>query len=158
MKGALHTLRLLGALTLYWTLLFILQRMAFLGLNWHRTAGFDRGEVLRSFAHGLPLDLSMTGYLLMPVVLLIIPLSFSTAQRWRVMLRGYLVGTSVLSCLVTIIDAGLFRSWGTRINLKALSYLAYPREVAGSVTGAPLGVLLPTSTATILLIVIASSA
>lgn len=39
----------------------------------------------------------------------------------------------VVCSFISVGDAGLFKVWGTKINSKALSYLAYPREVLPTV-------------------------
>ncbi len=144
MNGALRFLGYLLRLTVLWSLLFLVQRALFLALNLDRLHGLSIGEILLTQRHGQAMDLSMTGYLLLPAVLLSIPLAVRDTPHRRRILHAYLVAIALLSCTLTLVDVGLYRSWGSRVNLKAISYLAYPREVAASVTGAPLLVLIPT--------------
>lgn len=143
MKGTGRFLRYLLQLALFWPGLFLLQRCLFLALNWNKVSRLPWSDILLAQRYGLPMDLSMTGYLLLPVVLLCIPLLFRDGSLWRTILRVYLCVLVILSCIIAIADVGLFKSWGSRVNLKALSYLAYPREAFGSMAGAPILMLVP---------------
>ena len=144
MKGTGRFLRYLFQLALFWIGLFLLQRLLFLALNWNKVTPLPWSDILLTQRYGLPMDLSMTGYLLLPVILFGIPLLFREGTTWRTILRVYLSVLVMLSCTVAIADVGLFQSWGSRTNLKALSYLAYPREAFGSMAGAPVLLLVPT--------------
>ncbi|MCC7501600.1 MAG: LTA synthase family protein [Flavobacteriales bacterium] len=144
MKGTGRFLRYLLQLALFWMALFLLQRSLFLALNWNKVSPLPWSDILLTQRYGQPMDLSMSGYLLLPVVLFSIPLLFHDRSIWRTILRMYLIVLVLLSCIIAIADVGLFQSWGSRVNLKALSYLAYPREAFGSMAGAPVLLLVPT--------------
>lgn len=127
-------LRYFGALTLYFLLLFLAQRLLFLGFAHRQLSSVPLGEILASNRHGLPMDLSATGYILLLPALLCIVLLFREVPLVRRIVVIYLALVVVLSMIVAVADIGLYEAWGTKLDRKALSYLAYPKEVLGSVT------------------------
>ncbi|MBP9161431.1 MAG: hypothetical protein KBF49_11340, partial [Flavobacteriales bacterium] len=125
-------MRYFGLVALLFMALFTVQRHLFLAFSHQHLAGIGWREIVQSHFHGLPMDLATTGYMLLLASLFAIPLLFNESKVLRMAVRFVLVSCIVVSALVNVVDIGLFDAWGVRIDRKALSYLRYPAEVAGS--------------------------
>lgn len=147
-------LRSFGLLALLLMALFTVQRHLFLAFGHRQLSGIGWRDVVQSHLHGLPMDLSMTGYILLVPGLLAIPLLFFPAYRPRKVIFGFLVLVIVGSALITVTDIGLFDSWGVKIDRKALSYLRYPQEVAGSISFGRAALLLLVAAVQILVFIV----
>lgn len=138
----LALLRYLFSLLSCWVLIFLLQQACFLFFDpaWTRTLG--AATVRDSFLHALPMDLATACYFTLPVALLCLPLLWKE-RRWpRRAIKVLLIVLVVASAFINVCDIALFRSWGTKINHKALSYLVYPDEAMAAVGGAHPGQLI----------------
>ncbi|GAB2965417.1 alkaline phosphatase family protein [Hymenobacter coalescens] len=122
---------------LFWLLLFVLGRAAFLLYHWSNTAALDGGTIARTFLYGARLDGSAAAYLSLPAfVLLAVGGLF---PRWRGA-RALAVYTAVIGALValmTTVDLELYRAWGFRLDSTPLQYLSTPAEMAASAGSAP---------------------
>lgn len=121
-------------LAAWWMAVFLVQRVLFLLFAWRKLEGVPYVEILLSNVHALPIDLSTTGYVMLLSSLPLIPLLFTAEIRWRgaVIVLSFLV--LVLSAVINGSDIGLFNAWGSRLDRKALGYLAYPAEAVGSIS------------------------
>ncbi|MCB9184828.1 MAG: sulfatase-like hydrolase/transferase [Flavobacteriales bacterium] len=127
---------------LCWILLFLIQQLCFLFFQPGDLAGIGSGALVTALRRALPMDLAAACYLTLPVALLGIVRLF-TDRRWPVIAtRVWLIAAVLLTCFVHVSDIGLFRSWGTKVNHKALSYLLYPDEALAAASGAHPGQLL----------------
>ncbi len=85
------------------------------------------------FLHGLPLDLSLAGYIITVSLILFVLYSWThrvaiaTGYQWW----HYL--TLSLYILITIADIAVYRHWNTKLNLPALQFVRSPREVLSSI-------------------------
>lgn len=134
--------RYFGTLLLLLLALFLAQRLLFLGFAHQRLAGIPWPEVFRCHWKALPMDVSASGYILLVVSALGIPLLFTDRTWPRRAIVGFLTATIIVSALINVSDIGLFDAWGTKIDRKALSYLAYPKEAMGSLSVTRLALLL----------------
>ena len=110
-----------------------MQRILFLAFAFRSLRAAPWPEILATNLHAIPMDLSATGYILMASALLSSPLLFRELRWVR---RGLVVWTLallMLSALLNVTDIGLFEAWGSKLDRKALSYLAFPKEAAASV-------------------------
>src|SRR5690606_1176268 len=112
--------------------IFLAQRHLFLAFGHSALQGVPAREILSAHWHALGMDLSTTGYVLLVVAVLSIPLLFAEVAVLRRGIRIFLLAFIILSALVNMIDIGLFDAWGVKIDRKALSYLRYPEEVLGA--------------------------
>ena len=124
-------------LFLFWMILFLVQRVVFLLFQHEQLSGIGIKYILLSSWYALPMDISMTSYALPLPVLLFIILIFKNSKIIRHIIFSYFILIIILSVFVNIVDLGLFEAWGSKLNNKALSYLAYPEEAAGAAAGAP---------------------
>ena len=123
-------------LFLFWMILFLVQRVVFLLFQHEQLSGIGIKYILLSSWYALPMDISMTSYALLLPVLLFIILIFKNSKIIRHIIFSYFILIIILSVFVNIVDLGLFEAWGSKLNNKALSYLAYPEEAAGAAAGA----------------------
>jgi glucan phosphoethanolaminetransferase (alkaline phosphatase superfamily) len=132
-----YTLKLL----LFWVALFLLQQAFFVFFDTARLHGIPNDAIRLSFRRALPMDLATACYLTLPVLLAGLVLLFREFKALRKGIRVFLVVAVVLTAFIHVCDIALFGAWGTKVNHKALSYLAYPEEVMHATSGAPLAQL-----------------
>ena len=123
-------------LAVLWLLFFAIQRALFLAFGWHYTSQAATLEVLSSFRYGFAMDISMAGYLLLVPSLITAVLFFAERKWLRRVMNGWMITMLALCAFVSVADIGLFASWGTKVNRKALSYLVYPEEAIAAAGGA----------------------
>lgn len=94
--------------------------------------GIDFSDAAAILWHGLPLDLSFSGYL--------------SAVLWVILLAGYWIGihrsviyiyfafAALLQGIIYVVDTGLFAFWNFKIDATIFNYLDSPTEVVASVS------------------------
>lgn len=122
--------------------LFFVQRLIFLLCNKDKLSGISINEIILSGIEGIPMDLSMTSYILLPALILFIILFFRESKLIRRIIFVYFIAIIIVSIFIHVSDIGLFKSWGSKINDKAISYLAYPEDAAAATAAAPIFFLL----------------
>jgi phosphoglycerol transferase MdoB-like AlkP superfamily enzyme len=110
-------------LMLYWMLFMTIIRIIFLAYNYELSSQLTFTEMLLSLVYGMPMDLSMTGYvMLLPGLLL--TASTLIKGRW---IYFALFSVSLLALFVlifiAIVDIELYRHWGFRMNNTPLFYM-----------------------------------
>ncbi len=138
--------RYFGILTVLFFGIFFAQRHLFLAFGHEALHGISMHDILESHWRALPMDLSTTGYVLLVVSLLSLPLLFTEIPWLRRATRIFLVAFIICSALVNVVDIGLFDAWGVRIDRKALSYLRYPKDVIGATSPGRIALLLLVAT------------
>ena len=130
--------RLLSLLWLYayWLVVFVLQKPLFMA--WY--AGMYRGrgplDWLSVIWHGLPLDVSLAGYLtLVPTLLMAISV-WIRHHAFDLLMRVWLALGALLVVLVFLVNLGLYEYWGFPLDSTPLFYfLSSPRDAFASVSG-----------------------
>ena len=126
-------LNLLSRLLLFWLFFFFVQRLVFLSINFS-SDDYTFTEFWICQLKALPMDIAAACYLLsIPVLTILIGLFTKKTTIVTTIIR---IETHIMIGICSILsvgDAGLFKVWGTKINSKALSYLAYPQEVLPTV-------------------------
>ncbi len=117
-------------LLVWWMGIFLFQRIAFLAFSHHALNGVPWKEILQANVKALPMDLSATGYILLVVWLLTVSLLFKEVPAARIAARWFLLAMFGATAVVAAADIGLFNAWGSRLDRKAIGYLAYPKEAA----------------------------
>jgi phosphoglycerol transferase MdoB-like AlkP superfamily enzyme len=121
--------------------LFQFFRILFFIYHYKKTLELPSSLWVSSAWHGLQMDLSFTGYILVIPTLLI---AFS-ARGWNwyyKTLRVFSVMVSSLIVFLVVADLELFGAWGFRIDGTSLHYLKTPVEAWASVSAAPVFSLL----------------
>lgn len=113
----------------FWQLVFVFNQLLFLLYNVPtiRKAGIE--EILVSFYHSVPLNISAASYFL------VIPVIVSFSQpfiRFPFVVYFNRIFVAFLLLIVSAIctaELALYEEWGTKLNIKALMYLKRPQEV-----------------------------
>ncbi|MCB0766144.1 MAG: sulfatase-like hydrolase/transferase [Flavobacteriales bacterium] len=136
-----NLISLLIKLVLFWMGLFLLQQACFIFFDTTRLAGISNAALWHGFRRALPMDLATACYLVLPIALCGIVLLFHELRSVRRILRPLTIVFVVITCFINVCDIALFTAWGTKVNHKALSYLAYPEEAMHAAAGAPVAQL-----------------
>jgi phosphoglycerol transferase MdoB-like AlkP superfamily enzyme len=127
---------------LYWILFFVIAKVAFLLYHFHLTKTLNAIEILKVFIYGLRMDASFTAYIcIFPFILFLIK---TIAWKFPVnkIIRIYtFILVVVISFLITA-DLELYNAWGYRLDATPLQYFKSPKEMAATVSSAPLFLLL----------------
>jgi phosphoglycerol transferase MdoB-like AlkP superfamily enzyme len=129
-----YTLRNLVLHYLFWLIFFALGRLFFLVYyaGYISQQNISIGEVLLAFPSGLRLDTATFCYPGFIMLLFITLYSTFGGRLFRFLLQGFnyllLTGYS----LIIVGEAGIYEEWQTKLNFKALRYLAHPSEVINS--------------------------
>ena len=124
-------------LLVFWLLFFAVFRLWF--VLWFRAewSTTNPSSVWGAFWQGLPLDLSMAGYLLAPPVLFYF-IGVAFGQRSFFFFENLVSGFNLLliSILVFIFGANVFiyEEWHTLLNNRAVEYLSTPRALLDSMS------------------------
>ena len=115
-----------------WTVLvFIAAKVAFMLANseGHAFTGSDVWDVIR---HGLTLDLSVSLYIIIVPLLLVILSLWIRIPRW--VTAAYFALIAVALSLAFVADSSLYPFWGFKLNASCLQYLDTPKEAFASVS------------------------
>ncbi|MDR0575679.1 MAG: sulfatase-like hydrolase/transferase, partial [Tannerella sp.] len=94
--------------------------------------GVDFIDILQSLYHGLSLDMSMSGYLtIMPLLLMVASVWLRPDSPARIFNVYFAIVLSVIA-IVTSIDLILYFHWGFHLDPAVLLYLQNPKEVIAS--------------------------
>jgi phosphoglycerol transferase MdoB-like AlkP superfamily enzyme len=117
-------------LLLFWLSLFLVFRLWF--VLWFKSAWSNENpqKIWSAFSHALPLDVSLSGYLMtFPLFLWIIALFFNK-ENWQKNLKKTTnllnIGLVFLISLISIANLSLYKEWNTLINQRAIDYLKSP--------------------------------
>ncbi len=128
--------RLIAILTyiLFWLVFFIFARLFFIATHFREAFQFSAGSLAATFLHGIKLDISATGYILILPMLLMIPGIYFNGNWFRRFLKWYTYIIILISLVIIVADTLLYKYWGFRMDYTALQYLNTPKEVVASVT------------------------
>lgn len=114
---------------LFWMLFFQFLRLIFLIYNWSEVGNSSITEVLKSFWYAIYLDNSATGYVMMFPILISVFKSLFRKNFFNQILRIYHFIIIFIGTSISIAELPLYDEWKVKMNFKALSYLARPKEV-----------------------------
>lgn len=132
-------IRYLFFLTIFWLLLFTLNRFLFLIVVRRLLEGVQFSDKMAVFGHGLRLDFSAVSYLtLLPFIFALF--YYGIRNLYFKKIAHFLVYAEVIIYnLISLGEDGLYTEWKTKLNIQALSHLSNPDEVFRT---APLGLTL----------------
>ncbi len=85
--------------------------------------------------HGLPLDLSLAGYLTALPGLFLIASAWTQSKILRNIWKGYYLFVAILLSVICIVDLGLYEYWGFRLDATPLFYFfSSPKDAVASVS------------------------
>ena len=134
MKIILNKLSVLLKYFLFWIVFFVFARLFFLLFYLDKSIEIGLKNVFLSFVYGIQLDLSFAAYLcLFPFLL--IPFSFFFEKNIiKKILNFYSITVIIFCSLMMVIDVGLYKAWGVRIDSTFLNYINTPELMLASVS------------------------
>ncbi|WP_298881231.1 alkaline phosphatase family protein [uncultured Polaribacter sp.] len=117
-----------------WIAYFAFARLFFLLFNYSETKELSFLTTLKTFLYGLQLDLAFAAYLAFIPFLLIIGSVFVNAKKIGTFIKWYSYLLIIFINLLLLIDAGLYQSWGVRLDISILPYLNTPELMIASVS------------------------
>lgn len=120
---------------LLFVVIFIIQKPLFMAYYHAQYAEVSWTEWFKVVWHGMPLDLSLAGYLtLIPGLLLMIS-AWALPKILKRIWAGYFIFVSCLISLIFVVDLGLYSFWGFRLDATPLFYfLSSPKDAFASVS------------------------
>ena len=116
--------------------LFAVQKPLFMLFYADLYAGEPWTACFDVILHGLPLDLSVAGYLSALPGLLLIASAWSCGRWLRVVFQAYFILISLLIGVIFVIDLVLYEYWGFRLDTTPFFYFfSSPRDAMASASG-----------------------
>ncbi|MBQ1768240.1 MAG: hypothetical protein IIZ91_03910, partial [Oscillospiraceae bacterium] len=133
-----------AGLWLYWVGVFLLQKPLF--MIWYQGLYADAGfkGYLSVMLHGLPLDLSMAGYLVSVPLLLVLISVWKSNSLLRIVAKCWLGASAVLVAFAFLLNLILYEYWGFPLDSTPLFYFfSSPKDAFASMglVGILLGLL-----------------
>ena len=112
--------------------IFVIYKVLFMLLYPGHYAGVSLADRMSVIAHGLPMDLSVAGYLTIIPALLVIARVW-TARRWvKIVEKGYYILVAAVLSAIFVLDSGLYGYWGFKLDATPLFYFfSSPSAVVG---------------------------
>ena len=118
----------------FWILIFALTRLVFLIYYYPsiKIEGVSFYELISTFWHALPVDISTASYILvLPFIILLVQSIFPI--KWINYLNYIYTAIVLLTyLLITVTELGIYEEWKTKLSYKARHYLSNPSEVYNS--------------------------
>ncbi|MCW3074929.1 MAG: hypothetical protein JWP69_1998 [Flaviaesturariibacter sp.] len=118
-------------------LFFEAARLLFLGYHFSKTRGLSFSTTVYSLLYGARMDLSMAGYLMVPLCLFVLTSVFVPFFRRAGIYQAYSGILLFLLLIITIADLESYKVWGFRLDASVLKYLDSPKEAWASVSHLP---------------------
>lgn len=116
-------------------LLFVLQKPFFMAYYHELYAGATLSDYLNVMWHGLPLDLSLAGYLTIIPGLLIIASVWTKSNAVYRIRQVYFKVIAFMMASIFIIDLALYQFWGFRLDATPVFYFfSSPKDAMASVS------------------------
>ncbi|MDR0347956.1 MAG: LTA synthase family protein [Tannerella sp.] len=123
---------------IFFILIFLIQKVIFVIAHGSANGGVSITELLHILYHGLPLDLSVSGYLsVIPMLLLTVSVWIKPACL-RKLSDGYFFVILLLLALAVIVDTVLYAYWGFHFDAAVFLYLRKPKEAFASASASEL--------------------
>lgn len=120
---------------LLFVLLFIIQKPIFMAYYHRIYESVSWTDYFSVMGHGLPLDLSLAGYLTIIPGLLLFASVWIIPEVIRQIRRCYFLIVSILMASIFVCDLGLFEYWGFRLDSTPFFYLfSSPKDAIASVS------------------------
>lgn len=117
---------------LFWVAYFVFARLFFLLYYFNKTQEIGILTTLKTFLYGLQLDFAFSAYLSIIPFLLIILSIFIKSKNILKVIKWYTIPVIIFINLMLLIDAGLYQSWGVRVDSSLLPYLNTPELMISS--------------------------
>ena len=117
-------------LFLAFLLFFVLQKIVFVYLN----APLPVGDLFQVIVHGLGLDASTTGYLLIFPFLVVWLSIWMRRMKAKAVLRPYFILIAILLSLICVADTSLYTFWKFKLDATIFNYMDAPKQAMASVS------------------------
>ena len=134
MKGFKNKLLFFLSYFLLWIGYFVFSRTIFLLFYYDKTLELDLETTLKTFLYGFRLDLSFASYLSVTPFFLILFSFFIKPVKIHKTIKWYSYLLLILINLLLIIDVGLYKTWGVRIDSTLLTYIDTPELMLASIS------------------------
>ncbi|MEG1586481.1 MAG: sulfatase-like hydrolase/transferase [Bacteroidales bacterium] len=112
---------------------FAIQKPLFMLYHYNLYGGSSISEWMNVIYHGLPLDLSMAGYLtVIPVIMTLLSV-WKQGVWFGKALNAYFMIINLVIAVIFVSDLELYSYWGFRLDSTPLFYLKSPANAAASV-------------------------
>ncbi len=117
----------------YWYVLFIIVRIAFLITYLDKTTQLSVSEILNTFFYGFKLDIAIAAYIVLIPSLLLTFTSFFKTKFIKYFYHSFTI-IALLAC-ITVISGDLFmyKHWGFRLDATPLFYMTNLKAMTASV-------------------------
>jgi phosphoglycerol transferase MdoB-like AlkP superfamily enzyme len=126
----------------FWLGMMIIAKIAFLIYHANLSSQLSMKDLAGIFIHGIRLDMSVTGYIMVLPVLIAILTSFTKGKLFTNLISMYTLVILILFVILTIADMELYKYWGTRLDNIALRFIDKPKEMIASTSWVTLGIML----------------
>ena len=123
---------------LLWIGYFVFARLFFVLFHFDKTKELGFLTTIKTFIYGLQLDIAFTAYLSIIPFLLILLSVFVNPKKIGTIIKWYSYIVLVCINLLLLVDAGLYQSWGVRLDTSVLPYLNTPELMIASVSSVQL--------------------
>ena len=117
-------------LFLAFLLFFVLQKIVFVYLN----EPLPAGDLFQVIVHGLGLDASTTGYLLIFPFLVVWLSIWMRRMKTKAVLRPYFILIAILLSLICVADTSLYTFWKFKLDATIFNYMDAPKQAMASVS------------------------
>ena len=116
----------------FFILVFFFQKIIFILIHGGVNGGVDIIDTVRILYHGLSIDMSISGYLtVIPIFLLIASVGFGAKPLVKAFDVYFMIILSIVA-VILVVDVVLYSYWGYHIDSTALFYMLNPKGVAAS--------------------------
>jgi len=119
---------------LFWLVFFFTARLFFILTHFREAFQFDSHLLAATFTHGIQLDISAVGYVLILPILLMIPGTYFSGKWFGSFMKWYTYVFIVASSIIVVCDTLLYKYWGFRMDYTPFVYLRTPKEALASVS------------------------
>lgn len=123
---------------LYWLIFFAVAKIVFLLYHLRLANTLSTKETLQVFLYGLRMDASFAGYLCIFPFLLLLAKVFVPHFQIQKIIRVYTYILILIISFLVVADLELYNAWGFRMDATPLLYFKSPKEMAATVSSAPL--------------------
>ncbi len=117
-----------------WIAYFVFARLFFLLFQYTQTLELSFITLFKTFLYGLKLDISFVAYLSIIPMLCLLFSVFIHRKVIQSLVKWYTILTFLAIHFLLIVDAGLYQSWGIRLDATFLTYINTPKLMLASVT------------------------
>ena len=103
--------------------------------NSHIDDTISMGDYFSVMLHGIPLDLTVTGYtLIIPLIIIAISFFVHKEKLWKGLLTGYYVIISIILAIIFVGDAVMYDFWRFKLDSSVFLYTDKPGDAIASVS------------------------